>query len=255
MSQNNPANRAHASEMVTFLAPLVSDQLCQLDILKCIEANEKALKEDKERTDKEISRKMKELEVEYNKSEENLQELKEAHKRKMEELQQQLDGLSEEARTLSDHKQSLNEKLQKQEERFSATLQSLEGIRESIKSIHEEKSRAHENEKNATTDSENVWQNMLQEQELHDSEEIYECPPEPPIPAAIISSGSIEQCDSSLTVESEVAATVDNQEELPRRKRWTNAFMDKFKWGNFALKQQVSGSWLVMLTQYLYTHS
>ena len=253
--KNNPANRAHASEMVTFLAPLVSDQLCQLDILKCIEANEKALKEDKERTDKEISRKMKELEVEYNKSEENLQELKEAQKRKMEELQQQLDGLSEEARTLSDHKQSLNEKLQKQEERFSATLQSLEGIQESIKSIHEEKSRAHENEKNATTDSENVWQNMLQEQELHDSEEIYECPPEPPIPATIISSGSIEQCDSSLTVESKVAATVDNQEELPRKKRWANAFMDKFKWGNFALKQQVSGCWLVMLTQYLYTHS
>ena len=242
---NNPKKRAHADEMVKYLAPLVSDQLCQLDILKCIEANEKALKEDKERTDKEISRKMKELEIEFNKSEENLQSLKEAHKKTMEELQQQLDALSEEARALSDHKQSLSEKLQKQEERISATLQSLEGIQETIKSTHEQESR--ERKKSSATDSEKFRKSLLREQELYNPEEIYECPPEP-LPSAI-SSENINQYHSPSTVESEVAATPDDQEELPRKKRWTNAFMDKFKWSQ---RQQVSVSLLDILCIYLY---
>lgn len=246
---NNPDKRAHASEMVSYLAPLVSDQLCQLDILKCIEANEKALKEDEERIDKEISRKMKELEIEFNKSEANLQRLKEAHKRKVEELQQQIDSLSEEARTLTDHEQSLSEKLQKQEECFSATLQSLEGIQENIKSIHEEKS--HEHEKNITSDSKQVWKSMFQEQELHNPEEIYECPPEPIPPA--VSLENIRPCNSSSTVESEVAPTAGEQEEVPRKKRWRNAFMDKFKRGHLAQKQQVSSSWLLIIRSH-YSH-
>lgn len=214
---NNPTERAHAEEMVKYLAPLVSDQLYQLDILKSIEANERALKEDKERTDREISQKMKELEIEFNKSEENLQGLKEAHKKKVDKLQQQLDALSEKAKTLSDHKQSLSDKLQKQDERFSATLQSLEGI---IKSIHEQE--LHEPKKISSTSSENKFQ----ETELHNQEENYKC--------------SSENIKQSSTVDSEVTPTANDQEESPKKRSWTN-FMNRFK-GRFAQRQQVGAS-------------
>ena len=227
---DNPNKRAHANEMVAYLSPLVSDQLCQLDVLKSVKDNEKALQEEKQCIEKEISRKMQELEQEFNESAENLQQLKEAHKTKMEDLQHECANLIEEVETIQSHKQSITEKLRKQEERFSTTLQALKGIQQNIESIH--RREMHECKESADIDDSEKIANSEEENQPSDVN-TNQCTQEPnSVHVPSNDFGSVDQSDSNSTSRMVEMTGSDSS----RKKHWTNLFMDKFK-ERFAHKQ------------------
>ena len=229
---NVPEKRAHASEMVEHLAPLVSDQLCQLDVLKCIEADQKTLRKEKQQTDIEISKRMEVLDQEFHKSEKTLQQLQEAHRAKKEDLQVQMEKFEAESRALLACKQSLTEKLKRQEERFSTTCQSLEAIQQSIKDLYMRE-----------TCTVKVQANIeiavsKEEQGLPDPEK--GCRQEStPMGKSLENFRSDRQEDSECRSETNLMGK-DESESRSKRK-WTDVIKDKLK-GNFAQKQLVSYS-------------
>lgn len=129
---DDPHQRAHANEMVEYLAPLVSDQLNQLDVLKCIEASKRALNEEEQCIENEISEKVMKLVQDVTESQGHRKQLIEAHQLKTKELEEKCMALKEECDVLSAHKQSLTDKLQKLKGNLSATLLSLKHVQESI---------------------------------------------------------------------------------------------------------------------------